>query len=323
MIRKIVLPVSVFLFVGFMLTMIQLKVEMPMLLLERFFKGGGWIEIVAVSFFGAFVVHKMQNVRESGRWRKIIWTIYSVWFFAQLFLGIFASDIFLLTGKLHLPIPAMMIAGPIFRWQKSIMTLLFLSTIMLTGPAWCSQLCYFGAIDNAFSKGKPVRGPLKNKMVYKHGVLLLVILGAILARVFNLSMTWAAVAGISFGLAGFVVMILFSRRQRRMVHCSAFCPIGTLVNYLRFVNPFRMVIDSSCDSCMACSAKCNYDALNITDIRNKKPGFTCTLCGDCISACKKNSLQYNFFSMNPANARNLYLFITVSVYMIFFAMGRI
>ena len=219
MIRKIVLPVSVFLFVGFMLTMIQLKVEMPMLLLERFFKGGGWIEIVAVSFFGAFVVHKMQNVRESGRWRKIIWTIYSVWF-CPTFLGIFASDIFLLSGNFICRFKRIDCL-PIFRWQKSIMTLLFLSTIVLTGPAWCSQLCYFGAIDNAFSKGKPVRGPLKNKMVYKHGVLLLVILGAILARVFNLSMTWAAVAGISFGLAGFVVMILF--RSGLTTYGSLFC----------------------------------------------------------------------------------------------------
>jgi ferredoxin-type protein NapH len=44
--------------------------------------------------------------------------------------------------------PMMILGGPIYRGQLSVMTILFLSTVILTGPAWCSQLCYFGAFDN-------------------------------------------------------------------------------------------------------------------------------------------------------------------------------
>ena len=32
--------------------------------------------------------------------------------------------------------------------------------------------------------------------------------------------------------------------EGRMVHCTAYCPVGTVVNLTRFVNPFRMYIDN-------------------------------------------------------------------------------
>lgn len=323
MIKRYKLPIAVFLMVFFLLTMVQLKVKVPMLLFERLLNGGGWLEILIVALFGAFVVEKMSDPLQSARWRRISWSVFSIWFFLQLALGLGVSSVFLLTGKLHLPIPAMMIAGPIYRGEKSVMTILFLSTIVLTGPAWCSQLCYFGAIDSAFSKGKRSRQPIKGKMVYKNSILLLVIMGAILFRLFEASYIWAAVGGLTFGIVGLLVIVILSRKQHRMVHCSVYCPIGTVVNYMKFINPFRMVIDSNCDLCLACSPKCKYDALNLNDLKNKKPGITCALCGDCVSSCKSGSIHYKFLKMEPEKARNLYLFLTITVYSVFLAMGRL
>ena len=83
-------------------------------------------------------------------------------FFGQLALGIFADPIFLMTGKLHLPIPAVILAGPLYRFEGLFMPILFISTLLLSGPAWCSQLCYFGAFDawsageNWNEKGSPI-----------------------------------------------------------------------------------------------------------------------------------------------------------------------
>ena len=321
--KKYNLPVWVFVFVSFILSMVQLKVKLPMLLLERLFHGGGWIEIAMIASFGAFVAFKMQDVKSSAKWRKISWSIFSIWFFGQLLLGIFVSDAFLLTGKLHLPIPAMLISGPIYRGEKSIMTILFLSTIILTGPAWCSQLCYFGAIDNAFAKGRTSKKPLKGKLVWKNTLLLLVILGTIILKLFNASAVLALVAGLTFGIIGLIVILLLTRKQHRMVHCAVYCPIGTVVNYLKYINPFRMYIGNNCDICLACTSKCKYDALNLTDIKNKKPGMGCTYCGDCLSACKTSSIKYKFPGLTSQKSRNLYLFLTVSIYAIFLAMGRI
>lgn len=317
------LPLSVFLFVGFMLSMIQLKVEMPMLLLERFFTGGGWIEIIIVASFGAFLISKMQLPSNSAKWRRISWSIFSIWFFTQLALGIFIDDVFLLTGKLHLPIPAMLISGPIYRGEKSVMTVLFLSTIVLTGPAWCSQLCYFGAIDNAFAKGKTSKKRIRQKWLWKNTLLLFVISGTVVLRIFHVKGIIALISGLSFGILGLFVIFYFTRNQKRMIHCSVYCPIGTVVNYLKYINPFRMYIDSNCDTCMACTTKCKYDALNIQNIQNKKPGMGCTYCGDCLTACKTSSIKYRFPGLNSNRSRNLYLFLTISMYAIFLAMGRI
>ena len=317
------LPAAVFVFVALNLMMIQVKVDYPMLLFERFFKKGGWLELFIVALFGAFLAFKMQDPNQSARWRKISWTIFSIWFFAQLLIGITLSETFLLTGKLHLPVPAMLICGPLYRGEKSVMTILFLSTILLTGPAWCSQLCYFGAIDHYFAKGKTKRSLIKYKFRIKHILLLFMVMVTLCMQLLNVKPLVATVIGSIFGIIGILTIVIVTRKQHRMIHCSVFCPIGTIVNYLKFINPFRMFIDKNCDRCMACSLKCKYDALRGEDIKRLKPGVSCTYCGDCISSCKSNSIKYRFFKISPEKARRLYLFITVSVYAIFLAMGRI
>lgn len=322
---RLQLPFFVFLTVTLLLGMVQVKVETKMLLLERFFNNGGWVEIFLVAAYGVVVIYFMQDIKKTARWRIISWTVFSVWFFLQLFLGIMADTIFLLTGKLHLPIPAMMIGGPLYRGQLSIMTILFLSTIILSGPAWCSQLCYFGAVDGIFSgKGKAKPKPLTSKsLAIKSTLLILVITVALLMRWLGISPLVATIAGLVFGILGLTVIILFSKKKGKMTHCVLYCPIGTIVNYLKFLNPFRLKINYSCTRCMACTATCRYDALNLEDIENQKPGITCTLCGDCLKSCHANSLQYRFLNMKPENARKLYLYITISLHAIFLAMGRI
>jgi ferredoxin len=322
--KKIKLPLAVFILVLFVLTIIQLKVEMNLLLLERLFHYGGWVETFVVSLYGAIIAWFMQDMRKASKWRMISWTVFSIWFFTQLFFGIVISDTFLLTGKLHLPVPAMIIGGPIYRQQLSVMTILFLSTIILTGPAWCSHLCYFGAIDNQFAKkgwAKPKK--INNRQKVKRTILLLVISFALLLRLFNVSPLTAAISGLLFGVVGLLVIILISKKYGKMVHCIMYCPVGTVVNYFRFVNPFRMYIDKSCTTCMACSSVCKYDALNFEDVKNRKPGITCTFCGDCLTSCHAGSIKYKLFSLSPEKSREVYLFITISIHAIFLALGRI
>ena len=317
------LPSIVFLFVFFILSMVQLKVETKMLVFERFFNNGGWIEIVIVSLYGAFITWQMQDLRKTPKWRLLSWTVFSIWFFTQLFLGILVSEKFLLTGKLHLPIPAMIISGPIFRGQLSVMTFLFLSTIVLTGPAWCSHLCYFGAIDAQTAKTIKPQAIKSNKKTLKSTVLAIVILAAILLRWFNVAPLTATILGAVFGFTGLVVIVIWSRKKGQMVHCIAYCPVGTIVNYLKYINPFRIKIESTCTICMACKSSCRYNALNIDDIRKQKPGINCILCGDCLTSCHENAIQYKLFKLSPDVSRKAYLFITISMHTIFLALGRI
>jgi polyferredoxin len=317
------LPLAVFILTFVLLAFVQVKLERPIILAERFLKGSGWVEILLISCYGAFVAFKMQDPMNVPRWRKITWTIFSVVFFTQLIIGLSGIEKFLMTGKLHLPIPMMILAGPIYRGQLSVMTILFFSTIILTGPAWCSQLCYFGAFDNLASGGKTSKEILRYKGAIKTTLLVLVIAMALILRWLNVSLLVSTLIAIGFGITGIIIMILFSVKRKKMVHCVLYCPIGTIVNVFKHVNPFRMYIDQSCTLCMNCTKFCKYDALNAQDIKNLKPSITCTLCGDCLAGCHHNSIKYKFLKMRPEHARNLYLILTISLHAACIAMARI
>lgn len=321
--NKYKLPLIVFLLTFTLLAFVQIKVKNPMILAERFYQGSGWIEIFLISLYGAFVIFKMQDPVNVPQWRKITWTLFSVVFFTQLFIGLSGLEKFLMTGKLHLPIPMMIIAGPIYRNQLSVMTILFLSTVVLTGPAWCSQLCYFGAFDNIASTGRTTKDILKYKGPIKSTILVLVVSMAILLRWLDIPVGTATFIAVGFGISGIAIMIFFSLKMKKMVHCVLFCPVGTVVNLFRHINPFRMYIDQSCTICMNCTKFCKYDALNTIDIKNRKPSISCTLCGDCLASCHHNSIKYKFLKMKPEDARNLYLILTITLHATCIALARI
>ncbi|MBN2699332.1 MAG: 4Fe-4S binding protein [Bacteroidales bacterium] len=318
------LPFLVFLFSASILTMVQLMVDPPMLLLERFLPGSGWIEILLVTSYGALVAYHMKDPLKVQAWRRYTWFTFSVVFFTQLTIGLAGHDKFLMSGELHLPVPMMILAGPIYRGQISVMTILFISTVILSGPAWCSHLCYFGALDSMASKGKTEKGPLHKKMPLKATMMLLVIGATLTLRLTGVPPFTATLLALGFGITGIGIILILSRKQGRMVHCTAYCPIGTIVNYARFINPFRMVIDNDlCTNCMICTRTCKYDALNKQDILNRKPGITCTLCGDCIADCHAGAIKYKFPGLSSASAKNLWLFITISLHAATLALARI
>jgi polyferredoxin len=321
--KKFRLPLAVFLLTFSLLAVVQIKLDRPMILAERFIEGAGWIEILLISIYGAFVAYKMQDPVNVPQWRKVTWTIFSVVFFSQLIIGLSGSEKFLMTGKLHLPIPMMILGGPIYRGQLSVMTILFLSTVILTGPAWCSHLCYFGAFDNIASSGKTSREVLKHKTAIKSTVLILVIGMALILRWINVPLMTATFIAIAFGLTGIGIMIFFSIKRKKMVHCVMYCPIGTIVNITKHINPFRMYIDQSCTLCMHCTKFCKYDALNPADIKKGQPSISCTLCGDCLAGCHHTSIKYKFFSLESNKARFLYLLLTISLHASCIALARI
>lgn len=320
---KYSLPVAVFILVLGLLAVVQWKVAKPMLLLERFFPGWGWLQILFMAIYGAFIAIKMQDPSSALKWRRITWSLFSFVFFSQLILGLSGFDKFLMTGKLHLPIPMMIIGGPVYREQLSVMTFLFISTVVLTGPAWCSQFCYFGAFDHMIARGKISPKSIKNKWAIKSTLLFLVIFASLLLQWLSIHLFWATILALLFGLIGIGIMIFISRRKGKMYHCVMYCPIGSIINISKFANPFRLKIDTSCTLCMKCVSVCKYDALHLSDLKKQKPGIGCTLCGDCLSACKHDAIHYKYFRLSPNSSRMLYLLLTISIHTIFLALARI
>lgn len=184
------------------LALIELMVKKPLLLLDRFSPGAGWFQVILVSAYAFVVAYNMQDPARTASWRQRTWVFFSSIFFGQLLLGLFVSPIFLMSGTLHLPIPAMIVAAPLYRGETSMMPFLFLATIILSGPAWCSHICYFGGIDAFVATGKTVKTAIKNKFVIKHGILLVVIATSLLLRFFNVPVVWASSLALCFGLGG-------------------------------------------------------------------------------------------------------------------------
>ena len=131
--RRIV--ISTVLLVGGLLSIVQVMPKNPLLIGERLFPYGGWIQVILAMLYGGWLCYKMQDRQERPKWRKRAWLLFSIVFFGQLALGIFADPIFLMTGKLHLPIPAVILAGPLYRFDGLFMPILFISTLLLSGPA--------------------------------------------------------------------------------------------------------------------------------------------------------------------------------------------
>ncbi|MCH7657493.1 MAG: 4Fe-4S binding protein [Bacteroidetes bacterium] len=319
------LAVWTFSLTAFVLSIVQWKLENPMILIERFIPYSGWVMILILAFYAAFLVSKMKEPSLSAKWRRRSWTLFSTVFFVQLILGVAGFEKFLMTpDKLHFPIPALIVGGPVYRGHISFMPILFLITIILSGPAWCSQLCYFGAIDNLVAaRGNPKSSRIFLKNTLKHTFLFLVIVTAIIFRVAGIETTIVSTFAAIFGIAGLIIILVVSSGIKKMYHCTVYCPIGTVIRYAKYINPFRMYIDSNCTECMACTKTCYYDALNKKDIQNRKPASTCTLCGDCVTSCHTSSIKYRFLKLKPEQARNLYLIITITIHAVFLGLARL
>ncbi len=312
----------------------EIQMDESLLMLNRFFSGGGWLQIGILAVYGGILMYNMQDAAKSAKWRKRSWLAFSIVFFTQFILGLLADERFLMSGMLHVPVPFMIVAGPVYRAQMTIMPILLMSSIILTGPAWCSHYCYFGAWDQVIAQKKTKRGggqigtkemriPIRNKWMWKWTFLVLLMVFAIAFRWLNFYGLQTLIPALLLAGIGLAIMIFISRRKKKMVHCTTFCPIGTLVNLAKIVSPFRMKIESSCTNCMRCIPSCQYDALNGDDIKARKPGLNCTLCGDCVTTCEVSAIQYRFLRLSPAVARNLYLFLTIALHVLCMGLARI
>ncbi len=317
-------PIAAALFTLFLVLPAELQTEHTMLLLGRFVPGGSWIQAGALALYAGFVAHKLRDPRVHARWRPWLWRLFSVVFFGQLALGLLGFERFLMSGALHPPVPAVILAGPVYRGGGLFMVFLLLGTLALVGPAWCSHLCYVGSWDDLAARARRRPGALP---AWRHGaraaILVLVVVAAFGMRGLGVPPLTAGWLAVGFGAAGVVVMVLASRRLGVMVHCLVFCPLGLAVNLLGKLHPFRLRIDDSCTRCMACTAACRYQALEPAHIHAKQPGFTCTLCAECLPRCRAGSLRLHFPGLGPERARLLFVILISGLHASFLGLGRI
>ncbi len=294
-----------------------------MLLAERFVPGSGWIEIALLAGYAAWLAAALQRPGALPRLRTRIWFLFSMVFFGQLILGMLGVEQCLMSGKLHLPIPAMVVAGPVYRGEGLFMPILFLVTLVLVGPAWCSWLCYIGAWDNLLAKRSKLKRPLSPRWreALRLGFLVLTVAVAFGLNRLGVAGATAALVGGAFGLVGVGVMFAFSARRGWMTHCTAFCPLGWLAVRVGKLSPFRLHLRNSCVSCGVCRTDCRYGALDRAAWQNQKPHVSCTLCGDCLETC--GAIELRFPGLSPAASRRLFTVLVAALHAVFLGVARI
>lgn len=302
----------------------KLKTPLTILLADRFYPGAGWITILIFSVYGAFAADKLSG-RRSSVWRLRMWLLFSIVFFLQFFLGAAGLKIFMMTGELHIPVPALIAAGPIFRVAGFFMPVLYFITLLLLGPAWCSHMCYIGGWDNRSSLREKLPSLfVKNPRMWQGLMLAVLAAGAIVLRLFNLPYISILIYGLVWGVTGIFVIILMSGKSGSMVHCTAFCPIGFISVLFARIYPVKLKINmQKCTLCLECVPHCRFAALDKEIIESGRAGFSCTLCGDCIPSCPHDAFRITAFGSQSGNVRKIYLGLLAGIMAVFIATARI
>lgn len=323
------LKAVLFLLCFMLIQAVSQNVPLNILLAERFFPLFGPVQAFMLAWYGVWVFEKLSDSRTHNKYRPRIWLVFTLVFFIQLFLGLLGLEKFLMSGKLHFPVPAFIWFGALYRGAFGFMAGLVLFAVLLTGSAWCSHLCYFGSLDNAAAEsGKLSALPekwRKTARFSRYAIFFLGGLSAVLLSYYGCSLVLVLFFSWAYISVSAAVLGLLSRKYGAMMHCSAFCPMGVVVNCLAKCSPWRLRVRPSCDNCRACERVCRYRAVSPESRARGKVLFHCSLCLDCMNVCRQNALflQIAGIKLSAENAKAIFLFFVAVIHILFLSFARV
>jgi MauM/NapG family ferredoxin protein len=98
---------------------------------------------------------------------------------------------------------------------------------------------------------------------------------------------------------GIVIFLIFAtiialNFFRKRFWCRYICPTGAFLSLFSRFGIIKRKVADQCIDCKLCAAKCDMRAVDVDPKRTILS--ECTLCGDCIDACKKNYVKIGFSS---------------------------
>ncbi len=323
------LSASAFMLVFLSFGILSLKAP-HVLLLYRVAPAYALLQGFAFALWAAFIAHKLHDSRTMPSVRMRIWRLFSCVFFGQLVLGLLGYSIFLLSGSLHLPIPGLIVASPLYRGGGYFMISLFAVSLFLVGSAWCSHLCYFGVWDATMADIQKKRRTQNNRppqwLPYIHyGTFVLTVMLALLLRFLGAPTENALMAGLVLGLLFIPCTVFISARYGVNGYCLSACPLGLLATRLRFLQPWRLILGESCTKCQKCFRACPSMALDSVALEKKVAHHTCTLCGNCISACPHDAchIHCTYYPLSPQKAHSVLTVFLATLHSLFLGVAMI
>jgi ferredoxin-type protein NapH len=169
----------------------------------------------------------------------------------------------------------------------------------VVGNAFCSRVCWDGAVFELVQNLLPKTGSIKHRSVYiASGYLFLIIMLAVSVSQFrnpaldeNQRIWWIIGENIFLLATGFTLSYFWGRRA----YCRIICPFITVSGVLSRFSIFK-VAPVNADKCIDCG-KCNNACSMLINVnafvKNRKRinNRSCILCEQCVSSCINECLK--------------------------------
>ncbi len=244
----------------------------------------------------------------------------------------------------HLVIPMVIIPGVLTRTiifpgtlvgtfaSIGSMIVLWIGATLALGRAWCSWICFYGGLDEGFSKigrRRPRVRHVNRAWTYLPFALLIavVLISAVSLSPFycewlcpfkavteapavtNALVLFQTILFVVLFLATVVVLPLLMKRRTQ---CGLFCPFGAFQSLTNAISAFDVRIDTAkCTRCGLCVRECPTFSLTDESVAAGRTLITCTRCGKCVDVCPARAVSYHVkgtrVGANPNVARVLFL----------------
>ena len=193
------------------------------------------------------------------------------------------------------------------------MLVIWLGASLAVGRGWCSWICFFGGLDEGFSRlrRRPIIKKINPKWRYlPHAVLL----GGALTSALALSPTYCEwicpfkavteferIQSVKILLQTFMFASLFAGLvvvlpilTKKRIQCGLFCPFASFQSFTNKLNVFDVRIDrEKCTDCGQCVNTCPTFSLDEASVERGKTLLSCTKCGHCVDKCPKQAISFH------------------------------
>lgn len=172
--------------------------------------------------------------------RLRIWRLFSLVFFGQLVLGLVLDSRFLLSGDLHLPVPGVILAAPLYRGGGYFMLILFGVSVLLVGAA-CAASSVISESGTRARRRVAARRSLGAAPLWlpalRLSMLGLTLLVPICLRLSGAPLEAALACGLLQGLLLVPCAAMISRKLGYGAYCAGICPLGLAASLLGKLAP--------------------------------------------------------------------------------------
>ncbi len=202
------------------------------------------------------------------------------------------------------------ISGAVMPFEFLILTIFMFLVATALGRVFCGWICPLGFIQDLTSFGKRKSWMHENFRYVKYvlllgGLIMPVMVGwtylewitpmSILPRA--LAPIWGVQEGIVFGVAIFLIVVVFSAVTEKRAWCRYICPLGAILSLPAAKKAVGIGLnEEKCIRCLKCERACTMGIIDIKGQSGIRWDSECIACLACRDACPVDAIGLSFRS---------------------------